>query len=158
MKVEGLRSPYQKVANLYHLGRMLDKIRLQQAERLPSEYLPNFGLSAGLDGHLCGFLSVEFSAVCERVRQGGTDDEIAEWCFQRGLRPSKMQGRIWNEFARKFGYDDVAAKFLARVKAEDGLEHRTDIVTTFELIDLREGRGERAEGTSGSPESPPPLR
>ena len=56
MKVEGLRSPYQKVANLYHLGRMLDKIRLRQAERLPTEYLPNFGLSAGLDGHLCGFL------------------------------------------------------------------------------------------------------
>jgi len=42
MKVEGLRSPYQKVANLYHLGRMLDKIRLRQAERLPAEYLPNF--------------------------------------------------------------------------------------------------------------------
>ena len=69
-----------------------------------------------------------------------------------------MQGRIWNEFARKFGYDDVAAKFLARVKAEDGLEHWTDIVTSFELIDLREGRGERAEGASRSPESPPPLR
>jgi hypothetical protein len=42
MKVEGLRSPYQKVANLYHLGRMLDKIRLRQAERLPAEHLPNF--------------------------------------------------------------------------------------------------------------------
>ena len=48
-----------------------------------------------------------------------------------------MQARIWNEFARKFGYDDVASKFLARIKAEDGLEHRTDIVTTFDLIDLR---------------------
>jgi len=157
MKVEGLRSPYQKVANLYHLGRMLDKIRLRQAERLPAEHLPNLGLIAGLDGHLCGFLGVEFSAVCERVRQGGTDDEIAEWCFQHGLRPSKMQVRIWNEFARKFGYDDVAAKFLARIKAEDGLEHRTDIVTTFDLIDLREGRGEGSEA-SASLESPSPLR
>ena len=157
MKVEGLRSPYQKVANLYHLGRMLDKIRLRQAERLPAEYLTNFGLIAGLDGHLCGFFGVEFSAVCERVRQGGTDDEIAEWCFQHGLRPSKMQVRIWNEFARKFGYDDVAAKFLARIKAEDGLEHRTDIVTTFDLIDLREGRGEGSEA-SASLESPSPLR
>jgi hypothetical protein len=47
MKVEGLRSPYQKVANLYHLGRMLDKIRLRQAERLRAEYIPNFGLTAG---------------------------------------------------------------------------------------------------------------
>jgi hypothetical protein len=40
----------------------------------------------------------------------------------------------------KFGWNDMAAKFLARVKAEDGSEHRTDIVTTFDLIDLREGR------------------
>jgi hypothetical protein len=143
MKIEGLRSPYQKVANLYHLGRMLDKIRLQQADRLPAEYLPNYGLSAGLDGHLCGFLGVEFSAVCERVRQGGTDGEIAEWCFQHGLRPSKMQARVWNEFARKFGYDDIAAKFMARIKAEDGLEHRTDVITAFDLIELREGRAER---------------
>ena len=70
MKVEGLRSPYYKVGNLYHLGRMLDKIRLQQAERLPAEYLP----------------------------------------------------------------------------------------TTFDLIDLREGRAEHSEGKSRSPEPPPPLR
>jgi len=40
MKVEGLRSPYQKVANLYHLGRMLDKIRLRQAERCRRNIFP----------------------------------------------------------------------------------------------------------------------
>lgn len=143
MKIQSLRSPYRKLGGLYHFARMLDKIRLQQAGQLPAEYHPNFGLSAGLDGHLCGFLGVEFGAVCERLRQGGSDDEIAEWCFQRGLRPDKMQRRVWNEFARKFGWNDLAARFVARVKAEDGLEHRTDIVTSFDLIDLREGRGEK---------------
>jgi hypothetical protein len=140
MKVEGLRSPYQKVSGLYHFARMLDKIRLHQSGKLPEEYHPNFGLSVGLDGHLCGFLGIEFAAVCERVRQGGTDDEIAEWCFQRGLRPNKVQTRIWNGWACKFGWNDTAAKFLTRIKAEDGLEHRTDIVTLFDLIDMREGR------------------
>nr|MBI3612776.1 DUF5069 domain-containing protein [Nitrospirota bacterium] len=140
MKVEGLRSPYQKVSGLYHFARMLDKIRLHQAGQLPEEYHPNFGLRAGLDGHLCGFLGIEHAEVCTRVRQGGSDEEIAQWCFQRGLLPNKLQMRIWNEFARKFGWNDVAAKFLARIKREDGLEHRTDIVTTFDLIDLREGR------------------
>ena len=78
MKVEGLRSPYQKFCGLYHLARMLDKIRLHQAGQLPSDYHPNFGLSAGLDGHLCGFLGIEFAAVYERVRQGGSDEEVAE--------------------------------------------------------------------------------
>lgn len=140
MSVEGLRSPYEKVAGLRHLGRMLDKIRLHQAGRLPVDYHPNLGLSRGLDGHLCGFLGVEFAAVAERVREGGTDDEIAEWCFRRGLRPSRIQARIWNEFARKFGWNDAAARFLDRVKAEAGLQHRTDLTTAFDLIDLGEGR------------------
>lgn len=141
MKVEGLRSPYDKLAGLYHLGRMLDKIRLHQAGKLPADYHPNFGLSVGLDGHLCGFLNLEFTSISQRVQQGGTDEEIAEWCFQQGLRPNKMQSRIWNEFSRKFGYDDAVTKFIARVKAEEGLSHRTDLVTAFELMDLREERG-----------------
>jgi hypothetical protein len=140
MKIDSLRSPHQKLGGLYHFARMLDKIRLHQAGQLPAEYHPNFGWSAGLDGHFCGFLGIEFGAVCERIRQGGSDNEVAEWCFQRGLRPNKMQMRVWNEFARKFGWNDLAAKFVARVKAEDGLEDRTDIVTAFDLIDLREGR------------------
>jgi hypothetical protein len=143
MQIEGLRSPYQKVGGLHHFARMLDKIRLQQAGKLPAEYHANFGLNVGLDGHLCGFLGVEFAAVCERVRQGDTDEEVAEWCFQHGLRPNKVQTRIWNGCARKFGWNDAAAKFLEQVKAEDGLEHRADIVTLFDLIDLREGRGKR---------------
>jgi hypothetical protein len=138
MKIEGLRSPRQKVAGLFHLGRMLDKIRLFQAGRLPPDYHPNLGLSVGLDGHLCGFLGVAFEAVSARVNQGGTDDEIAEWCFCRGLRPSKIQTRVWNEFARKFGWNDAAARFIARTKAEGGLADRADLVTAFELIDFRE--------------------
>ena len=152
MKIESLRSPYQKLGGLYHFARMLDKIRLHQAGQLPAEYHPNFGLSAGLDGHLCGFLGVEFGAVCERIRQGGADAEVAEWCFQGGLRPTKIQARVWNGFSRKFGWNDAAANFVARVKAEGGLEDRTDIVTVFDLIDLSEGREhERVPGGVADP-------
>ncbi len=134
------RSPRERVRGLCFLARLLDKIRLHQRGELPAEYHPNFGLSIGLDGHLCGFLGVGFDALCERVRQGGTDDEIAEWCFQHGLRPNTVQKRVWNEFARKVGWNDRVSRFLANVKAEDGTENRTDIVTSFDLIELREGR------------------
>ena len=135
------RSPRERVCGLCFFGRLLDKIRLHQHGELPAEYHPNFGLSIGLDGHMCGFLGVGFDAICERVRQGGTDDEIAEWCFQRGLRPNTVQKRVWNEFARKVGWNDRVSRFLDNVKVEDGTEHRTDIVTSFDLMDLREGRG-----------------
>ncbi len=134
------RSPRERVAGLCHLARLLDKIRLQHLGQLPDEYRPNFGLSVGLDGHLCGFLNVGFDALCERVRAGGTDEEIAEWCFERGLRPNKVQKRVWNEFARKLGWNDRVSPFIANVKAEDGMTHRTDLVTSFDYIDAREGR------------------
>ena len=134
------RSPRDRVAGLCHFGRLLDKIRLHQLGRLPEEYQPNFGLGVGLDGQLCGFLGIGFDALCERVRQGGSDEEIAEWCFAQGLRPNKVQKRIWNEFARKLGWNDYASGFVAKVRDEDGMADRAEIVTSFDLIDLREGR------------------
>ena len=135
------RGPRERVGGLYHLGRLLDKIRLHQRGELPDEYHPNFGLSVGLDGHLCGFLGIGFDALCERVREGGTDEEIVEWCFARGLRPNKVQKRVWNEFARKLGWNDHASQFIAGICEEDGTADQTGIVTAFDAMDLREGRG-----------------
>ena len=145
MKNPPFRSPREKVGGLCHFGRLLDKIRLSIRGELPDEYKPNLGLSFGLDGHCCGFLGVEFSALVERVRQGGTDDEILEWCFTQGLRPNPIQKRIWNGFASKFGWRDKAAAFVAAVKKEDGLENREDLVTSFDAIDFREGRLKKNE-------------
>jgi hypothetical protein len=125
---------------------MLDKIRLNIRGELPDEYKPNFGLSIGLDGHCCGFLGVEFSALFERVKQGGTGDDILEWCFAQGLRYNPIQKRIWNGFAAKFGWRDKAAAFVAAVKKEDGIEYREDLVTPFDAIDFQEGRLKTEEG------------
>jgi hypothetical protein len=38
------------------------------------------------------------------------------------------------------GWRDKASGFLERVKLEEGLSHRDDLVTAFDLIDAREGR------------------
>ncbi len=139
-KHEGLRSPYdKKIGGLHHLGRMFDKIRLQQAGRLPEDLRTNYGLTMGLDGQLCGFLGVEFKDVEARGAQGGTDDEIAEWIFARGLRPNKMQARVWNEHSRKLGWNDFVTKYLELYKAEAGHAHRTDIVTSLHAIAADEG-------------------
>ncbi len=61
------------------------------------------------------------------------------WRWQRGLFHHRLSASV-SQTTRHFGWNDLAAKFVARVKTEDGLEHRTDIVTSFDLIDLREGR------------------
>lgn len=143
--VEGLRSPYDKNAGgLHHLGRMLDKMRLKRAGRLPEDFHRNYGLSVGLDGHLCGFLDVKFEDIEARVAQGGTDGEIAEWVFARGLRPNRQQTQVWNDFIRKLGWNDRTSSFVAKVKAESGLGAHP-AATICELIELDEGRGPPAQ-------------
>ena len=135
-----LRSPRTKVGGLYHFGRMVDKIRLHLRDQLPDEYRPHFGLSLGLDEHLCGFLAVSHDELIQQVALGKSDAELLEWCFLTRFRPTPMQRRIWNGFARKFGWRDMASSYLQQVKLEEGLIGRDDLVTAFDLIDALEGR------------------
>ncbi len=145
-QVENLRTPGDKSAGgLHHFGRMLDKIRLMAAGRLPPDYHRNYGLAVGLDGQLCGFLNVTFVEVEARVREGGADADIVEWVFARGLRPSRTQAYIWNEHSRKLGWNDRISAYLQKQKAESGLAGHP-ACTTFELIDLNEGRTPPAAG------------
>jgi hypothetical protein len=138
--IPGLRSPYDKaVGGLHHLGRMLDKIRLKLAGGLPEDFHRNYGLSVGLDGQLCGFLNVKFEDVEARVAAGGTDGEVAEWIFATGLRPNRTQTMVWNEHARKLGWNDRVSAYLRQLK------HETDCAghpacTSFDLIEVSEGR------------------
>jgi hypothetical protein len=139
-RVEGLRSPYDKTAGgLHHLGRMLDKIRLMQAGKLPEDFHRNYGLSVGLDGQLCGFLNVKFEDIIARVKEGGPDAELVEWIFARGLRPNRTQSLVWNDFSRKMGWNDRVSSFVAKVKQEAGLGAHP-ACTTFQLIELGEDR------------------
>ena len=144
--IDGLRSPYDKtIGGLHHLGRMLDKIRLWQAGKLPEDFHRNYGLSVGLDGQLCGFLNVKFADVESQVAAGVLDAEIAEWMFATGMRPNRSQLYIWNEHSRKLGWNDRLAAFIARVKQEDGCGAHP-VCTAFDLIELREGRDSPATG------------
>lgn len=138
--IEGLRSPYDKtVGGLHHLGRMIDKIRLKQAGKLPEDFHRNYGLGPGLDGLLCGMLSVKFEAVEARVQAGGTDAEIGEWVLANGLRPSRAQTYIWNEFSRKVGWNDRVSAYLQNAMKEGGFE-QSGVVTSLDLIEVSEGR------------------
>ena len=139
--VEDLRSPYDKNAGgLHHLGRMLDKMRLKPAGRLPPDFERNYGLSFGLDGQLCGFLGMKFEDIEARVAQGGTDGEITEWVFSHGLRPNRQQTHVWNEYIRKLGWKDRGTAVLVKAKAEGGYADRHDVLTIFDGIEVSEGR------------------
>lgn len=135
------RSAYDQISGLVYFPRMLDKIRLHAAGKLGADYHPNLG--QGFDGRCCRFLHVEYPALRDRVLQGGTDEEILEWCFRQGRRPTEEEIFIWSSFLRKRGWRDEAdgaTKELEDYKAGSGLSHRKDLVTFFDYYEVDEGR------------------
>lgn len=141
MHVPGLRSCYEKVGGIHYVGRMFDKIRLNAAGKLPQEYHAN--LAKGFDARALSFLDVDYPSLVERVKEGGSDEELLAWCFQRGRHPTDEQIEVWNDFMRKRGWNDDGAPVLLRRLKEIGREDRTDIQTSFDFIDLDEGRDPR---------------
>jgi hypothetical protein len=133
-----IRSPSVKVGGLVHFGRMLDKIKDHAKGELPADYQPNLG--KGFDQRCVTFLGVNYDQLVDRVKQGGTDEEILNWCFTTGRKPSDEEIYIWNEFMRKVGWNDDASDILKRRKKEAGMAGRSEIETMFAFIDADEGR------------------
>jgi hypothetical protein len=136
-----LRSPTEMTGGIVMFPRVVDKIRLHAAGQLPSGY--NVGIVEGkrtFDDRLCKFLRIDFDALQARVLEGGTDEELLEWCLQNGARPDSEQIEIWNTFLLKRGWNDSATSGFQQQKKEAGLGHRDDILTFFHLMDVEEGR------------------
>lgn len=136
--VPGLRSPYAKVGRLVYFGRMLDKIRLHAAGRLPSDYHANLG--KGFDGRCCSFLRIDYGALQQQTLAAGADDAaILAWAGQQGGVRTDEECEVWNGFMLKRGFRDPAAGILAQRIRESGLEAKP-IVTMFDYLDFDEGR------------------
>jgi hypothetical protein len=133
-----LRSPSEKVGGLFYFGRMLDKIRLHSKGGLPADYHANLG--KGFDEKCVRLLRVNYDQLVERVKRGGTDEEILQWCFEKARRPNEDEIYVWNEFMRKRGWNDEVSETLKRRKSEAGMSDRADIQTAFQFIDADEGR------------------
>ncbi len=132
------RSPADKVEDLVYFGRMLDKIRAHARGELPEDYVPNLG--KGFDGRCVRFLGIEYEDLVARVQQGGTDEQILDWAYGAGRKPSEEEIEIWNAFMRKSGWKDDVTATVERRKKESGLTNRDDIETMFNFIDADEGR------------------
>ena len=124
-----------------YFPRMLDKIRLHARGELGEDYHLNLGHRKAADGACCNFLRVDHVDLRERVLAGGTDEEILEWCFEKGRKLNEGDLIVWNGFIAKFGWRDFATPTLERIKKRSGIEDRADIVTIPDLIDFDEGRG-----------------
>ena len=138
MRSVDLRSPSEKMGDLFYFGRMLDKIRSHAKGELHPDYHANLG--KGFDEKCVTFLQINYDQLVKRVRQGGSDEEILQWCFSVGRRPSEDDIYVWNEFMRKRGWNDEVSETVERRKREAGMADRSDIQTAFQFIDADERR------------------
>lgn len=132
------RSPKDTVGGIVYFGRMVDKIRLMDSGELHPDLHANLG--KGFDERAASLVGVTYENLRARVQQGGSDEEILEWCFQNGTRPTEEQIEVWNGFMLKRGWNDELSETLVRRKKESGFEKRDDIQTMFHYIDADEGR------------------
>ena len=139
--IPGLRSPSDQVKGLVYFGRMLDKMRLAAAGKLPEAWQPQRGAPnpATFDARCCRFLNIDYPALEAETLKGGSDESLLEWAFAKGRRPSDEEIEIWNAFMMKRGWRDVGTQRLNERLAEIGLPPGT-VQTMFEFIDLDEGR------------------
>jgi gluconokinase len=144
--VPGLRSVYAKVGRFVYFGRMLDKIRLHAAGRLPAEYVGNLGDAQQyvLDARFCRFLGASYADIKARTLQGGTDEEILAWAEARGIARTDEECHIWNRFIVKLGWRDERSQVLPQRIRDSGLTGKT-VETIVDHIEYDEGRDPVAE-------------
>jgi hypothetical protein len=149
--IPGLRSPFDQVNGLVYFGRMLDKIRLAAAGKLPEGWQPMRGtpVKGTFDGRCCSFLHIDYPALEAETLKGGSDEELLAWAFANGRRPTDEEIEVWNAFMAKRGWRDAGTQRLDERLAEIGLPPGT-VQTMFEFIDLDEGRRQAGAASIGS--------
>lgn len=139
--IPGLRSPYALVGRHVYLGRMLDKIRLHAAGKLPADYVVNLGEPRAplFDARCCRFFGLPYSAISARTLEGGADEEILAWIESQTRVPTDDECFVWNRFMTKIGWRDERQAMLQQRLAECGLQGQP-IDTFFDMLDVDEGR------------------
>jgi gluconokinase len=139
--IPGLRSPSDQVNGLVYFGRMLDKMRLAAAGKLPEGWqaMRGTGMKGSFDWRCCQFLKLDYAALEAETLKGGSDEELLEWAFKHGRRPDDQEIEVWNAFMTKRGWRDAGTQRLNERLAEIGLPSGA-VQTMFEFIDLDEGR------------------
>lgn len=140
-RIPDLRSPFVQLGGLVYFARMLDKIRLAAAGRLPEAWLSARGTANPLtfDARCCRFLGISYQDLEAEVLKGRSDDQLLTWAFQTGRKPTDEEIEVWNAFMTKRGWRDAGTQRLHERLAEIGLPAGT-VQTMFEFIDLDEGR------------------
>jgi uncharacterized protein DUF5069 len=140
MKKQAPCSDYVETSGIIFFARMLDKIRLNAAGLLADGYHLGFSDPTSFDARFCRFWEIDYDQLAAKTLEGGTNEDLLEWCFQGKKRPNQEQIVVWNSFIIKRGWRDDGAPGLVVEKKRYGFADRDDIQTYADLHDADEGR------------------
>jgi hypothetical protein len=126
------RSPLDQVGGLVYFPRMLDKIRLSARGQLRQDFQENLGIV--FDGRCTRYLHISYADLVDRVLEGGSDEEVLEWCFAKGRKLNEEEIFAWNQFMTKRGLNDDASDELEEYKEASGLANRSDVKNLFRIF------------------------
>jgi hypothetical protein len=137
------RSPKLTLGGLAHLPRLLDKVRLRHAGEI-QDY--NY-LTVGFDKYLLDLLQIKPDELEQRVREGGTDEELLAWLQAHGRPIPQEEARQWNERVLYGGPKDEAGRKrfqdrLTEVAAKRGVSvgSMPTVTAWSDIIELDEER------------------
>ena len=145
--MEALPDDYAETSGVIFFARMLEKIRLKHQGLLPPDYnVVGCGVWDCFDGRFCRFFGVDEERLLKRTIEGGSNEEVLDWCFENFGQPSAEKIEFWNSFITKRGWRDDSSAELEALKQAEGLADRSDVQTWADYHDVDEGRTPRFAG------------
>ena len=133
------RSPYDQIAGIPWLPRLIDKVRALGAGKI-GEYTP---FPCGGDQNFLGTVGVDATAIKAEIDRGASDEEIATWVKAHAAPDHQEKLVSYNAMQRTaiadgeyLGWLNGAKAELAKVKPDLDLSKATNF---SELICLEEG-------------------
>lgn len=133
------RSPRETMCGWMHLPRFVDKVRLNLAGRLHTDYQTNFG--KGFDAMWLEAAGVKFDEFVKVVKDSITDGEVADWVLHNVKKTEAEKRAHAERMLNSPAAEDVAAQARLRLRKEQaGIAPRDDVQTFIDVIDADEDR------------------
>jgi len=129
------RSPYEMLAGIVSLPRMIDKTRAN-AEGTLGEY----DVDCPHDKPVLAFLGIDFATFSAKLKELHYDDAAIEaWAKAKLAGKTPEDLAAFNDARRAWGPDEHSRPYFDALHAKVAAG-RADVTTWFELLDLDEGR------------------
>jgi len=123
------------------LPRMIDKIRLHAAGKLPPDYVANLlkpGLTA--DGRFLSFTELDAETLRETVLASKTEEEVLTWVEVHAKPHTEAEKHRWVEEIEAYRPNPESAKRRRETYKEIAAKIDPALLNLFDLIDMDEGR------------------